>query len=58
MRALKSILVAAGQLRKKRRCHSLAFSLVLRFGSSREEDILMLSALNAAQLLTHSGHLS
>ncbi|CAK9007001.1 unnamed protein product [Durusdinium trenchii] len=37
MRALKSILVAAGQLRKK-------------FGSSRAEDILMLSALNDVNL--------
>jgi len=37
MRALKSILVAAGQLRRK-------------FGSSRPEDILMLSALNDVNL--------
>ncbi|CAJ1415305.1 unnamed protein product [Effrenium voratum] len=37
MRALKSILVAAGQLRKK-------------FGNTRAEDILMLSALNDVNL--------
>eukprot|EP00927_Polykrikos_kofoidii_P046388 TRINITY_DN40623_c0_g4_i1.p1 TRINITY_DN40623_c0_g4~~TRINITY_DN40623_c0_g4_i1.p1 ORF type:complete len:2568 (-),score=563.58 TRINITY_DN40623_c0_g4_i1:159-7829(-) len=37
MRALKSILVAAGQLRRK-------------FGNSRPEDILMLSALNDVNL--------